>query len=412
MRTSPRLALLLLSLTGGGVERATLRLAGEFVRRGLAVDLLVCRPHGELRDAVPDGVRLVALADSGTLAGRLAALRAAGHDWPALLRPVLLAVHASRALRHLPALARYLRTERPAALLSAKTPVNLMALWARRLAGMPLRLVLSERAQLSAVATADRPTKRSALPRLVARFYPEADAIVTVSGGVADDLAGLTGIARQRMTVIYNPVVDADFAGWAAQAAPHPCLEDGGAPVLLAVGRLHPEKDYPTLLRAFAALRRTRPARLLILGEGPQRSALQALAGQLGVTEDLAMPGFCPNPLAAMSRAAVFVLTSRAEGFGNVLAEALACGCPVVSTDCPSGPGEILDHGVYGRLVPVGDAAALAAALAETLDTAPDRDALIRRGNAFSAASAADAYLKLLLPGPAGAAPQGQVGVR
>lgn len=398
---STRVALLLLSLTGGGVERSTLRLAREFVRRGIAVDLLVCRPHGELRDAVPDGVRLVTLADSGTLAGRLTALRAAGRDWPALLRPVVLTIHASRALRHLPALVRYLQTERPAALLAAKTPVNLMALWARRLAGVPVRLVLSERAQLSAVATADRPAKRSALPRLVARFYPEADAIVTVSGGVADDLAGLTGIARQRMTVIYNPVVGDDFAARAAAIAPHPWLEDGGAPVLLAVGRLHWQKDYPTLLRAFATLRQTRPARLLILGEGPQRSALQSLATELGVTEYVAMPGFGPNPLAAMSRAAAFVLTSRAEGFGNVLAEALACGCPVVSTDCPSGPREILDGGRYGRLVPVGDAGALATALAETLYSASDRDALACRGNAFSVARAADAYLSLLLPGVA-----------
>jgi glycosyltransferase involved in cell wall biosynthesis len=398
---SGRVALLLLSLTGGGVERSTLRLAREFLRRGVAVDLLVCRPHGELRDAVPDGVRLIPLTDSGTLAGRLAALRAAGRQWPALLRPVLLTLHASRALRHLPALVRYLKTERPAALLAAKTPVNLMALWARRLAGVPLRLVLSERAQLSAVATTDRPAKRSALPALVRRFYGEADAIVTVSAGVADDLAGLSGLPRSRMAVIYNPVVDAEFAVRAAEPAPHPWLADGGAPVLLAVGRLHAEKDYPTLLRAFAALRETRPARLLILGEGPARAELQALARDLGVEEDLAMPGFCANPPAAMARAAVFVLTSRAEGFGNVLVEALACGCPVVSTDCPSGPREILDGGRYGRLVPVGDVRALAAALAEALDAPPDREALRRRGYEFNVARAAAAYLDLLLPGAA-----------
>ena len=396
-----RVALLLLSLTGGGVERSTLRLAREFVRRGIAVDLLVCRPRGDLRDAVPDGARLIPLNDSGTVAGRLAALRAAGRDWPVLLRPVLLTLHASRALRHLPALVRYLKAERPAALLAAKTPVNLMALWARRLAGVPLRLVLSERAQLSALATADRPAKRSALPALVRRFYGEADAIVTVSGGVADDLAGLSGLPRARMTVIYNPVVDADFAARAAESAPHPWLADGGAPVLLAVGRLHWQKDYPTLLRAFAALRQKHSARLLILGEGPQRTELQSLARDLGVEEDLAMPGFCPNPPAAMALAAVFVLTSRAEGFGNVLVEALACGCPVVSTDCPSGPREILDGGRYGRLAPVGDANALARALAETLDAPPDRESLRARGHEFSVARAADAYLDLLLPGAA-----------
>ena len=394
----PRLALLLLSLTGGGVERATLRLARELTRRGFGVDLLVCRPQGELLQAVPAAVRLVPLADTGTVRGRLAALQAAADAWPALLRPILLTPHASRALRHLPALARYLRTERPAALLSAKTPVNLMALWARRRAGVPLRLVVSEHAQLSAVATPDRPAKRSALPELAARFYPEADAIVAVSGGVADDLAALTGLDRGRITVIYNAVVDASFAERAAQPPPHPWLEDGGAPVLLAVGRLHRDKDYPTLLRAFARLRQQRPERLLILGEGPQLTELLALANTLGIGAEVAMPGFVANPIAAMARAATLVLTSRSEGFGNVLAEALACGCPVVSTDCPSGPREILDGGRYGRLTPVGDADALTTALAATLDTPTNRETLRGRGRQFSADRAAEAYLDLLLP--------------
>lgn len=394
----PRLALLLLSLTGGGVEQATLHLAGELARRGCGVDLLVCRPQGELLEAVPAAVRLVPLADTGTVRGRLAALQAAAGAWPALMRPVLLTSHASRALRHLPALARYLRSERPAALLSAKTPVNLMALWARRRAGVPLRLVVSEHAQLSAVATADRPAKRSALPGLVARFYPEADAIVAVSGGVADDLAALTGLDRGRVSVIYNAVVDAGFAARAAQPAPHPWLEDGGAPVLLAVGRLHRDKDYPTLLRSFAQLHRQRPVRLLILGEGPLRAELQALAGTLGIGAEVAMPGFCANPTAAMARAAALVLTSRAEGFGNVLAEALACGCPIVSTDCPSGPREILDGGRYGRLTPVGDAEALATALSATLDAPTDREMLRARGWQFSADRAAETYRDLLFP--------------
>lgn len=393
-----RLALLLLSLTGGGVERSTLRLAREFVRRGLAVDLLVCRPQGELASAVPDGVRLVPLVDSGTVIGRLAALRAAGRDWSALLRPVLLAPHASRALRHLPALARYLARERPAALLSAKTPVNLMALWARRLADVRTRLVISERAQLSAIATADRPAKRSQLPRLVARFYADADAIVAISAGVADDLAALADLDRGHIRVIYNPVVDEHFSVRAAKPAPHPWLSDGGSPVVLSVGRLHRDKDYPTLLAAFARLRAQRPVRLLILGEGPLRTELEALTRQLGVAADVALPGFCGNPLPAMRQAAVFALTSRSEGFGNVLVEALACGCPVVSTDCPSGPREILDGGRYGRLVPVGDAEALATAIAATLDAPIDRATMKRRGRVFSARMAAEQYLYLLLP--------------
>ncbi|WP_372716799.1 glycosyltransferase [Immundisolibacter sp.] len=395
---SATVALLLQSLTGGGVERSTLRLARELTRRGLVVDLLVCRPRGELANSVPQGVRIIPLAEVGTVAGRLAALRAAGRDWPLLLRPVLLALHASRALRHLPALARYLELERPAALLSAKTSINLMALWARRLARVPTRLVLSERVQLSSVTTPDRPAKRSRLPQLAARFYGEADAIVAVSTGVADDLARVTGLDRGRISVIYNPVVGDDFVTRSTEPAPHAWLTDDGPPVVLTVGRLHDQKDYPTLLRAFATLRARRPARLLILGEGPRRGELERLASRLGIDAELSMPGFCANPLPAMARAAVFALTSRAEGFGNVLVEALATGCPVVSTDCPSGPREILGGGRYGRLVPVGNVEAMAEALRITLNEPPDRNRLRARGAEFSVARAADSYLAVLLP--------------
>jgi glycosyltransferase involved in cell wall biosynthesis len=171
----------------------------------------------------------------------------------------------------------------------------------------------------------------------------------------------------------------------------------------MGLGRLEPQKDLATLVRAFARVRRDRPARLLIVGaadkpaDTPGRTAtLRALATEQGVADDLDLPGWTDNPFAWLSRAAVFVLSSRHEGFGNVLVEALACGCPVVSTDCPSGPAEILESGRYGRLVPVGDDVAMAEAIGATLDTPPDRVPLRERAGAFTARRGVARYEALL----------------
>jgi glycosyltransferase involved in cell wall biosynthesis len=166
--------------------------------------------------------------------------------------------------------------------------------------------------------------------------------------------------------------------------------------VLVAVGRLHEQKDFQTLLRAFALVRARRSARLIILGEGPERPALEAGVAKLGLTEDVDLPGFVPNPYAFMAGASQFVLSSRYEGLPTVLIEAMACGCPVVSTDCPSGPGEILDNGKYGRLVPVGDAAALAEAMEATLDAPPPAAELKARADLFHIDRVIDSYRRLL----------------
>jgi glycosyltransferase involved in cell wall biosynthesis len=198
--------------------------------------------------------------------------------------------------------------------------------------------------------------------------YPWADGIVAVSQGVADDLAQQIGIPRERIQVILNPIVTPELQRKAKAPLEHPWFSPGQPPVVLAVGRLHPQKDYPTLLEAFAQVRQARPARLLILGEGGERSRLEALIHQLGLEEDVSLPGFVENPFAYMSHASVFVLSSRWEGLPTVLIEALYCGAPLVATDCPSGPREILANGQYGRLVPVSDVRALAKAVEVTLD--------------------------------------------
>jgi glycosyltransferase involved in cell wall biosynthesis len=188
-----------------------------------------------------------------------------------------------------------------------------------------------------------------------------------VSRGAADDLARTSGLPRDRVEVVYNPVITPTMLALARQAPDHPWFAPGQPPVIVGAGRLTRQKDFFTLLRAFAEVRRRRPARLIILGEGEDRSALQALADDLGVADEVALPGFQENALAYMAGSAVFALSSAWEGLPTVLIEALAAGARVVSTDCPSGPREILQDGRLGALVPVGDAVALAAAILEAL---------------------------------------------
>jgi glycosyltransferase involved in cell wall biosynthesis len=235
---------------------------------------------------------------------------------------------------------------------------------------------------------------------MMRRLYPKADRIVAVSQGVADDLISLLNLPHEKVTVIYNPIFTPELFEQAKQPANHPWFEQNRLPVILAVGRLTRQKDYPILFRAFSLVRQVRPAKLLILGEGEERANLERLAIELGIQNDVSMPGFVDNPFAFMAKASVFVLSSAWEGFGNVLVEALACGCPVVATDCRSGPREILDNGRYGRLVPVGDHEALAKAILETLDN-PDfpanRQTRLQRAMEFSVDAAVDKYLKVLL---------------
>jgi glycosyltransferase involved in cell wall biosynthesis len=205
------------------------------------------------------------------------------------------------------------------------------------------------------------------VPSLVRRSYPRADGIAAVSAGVADDLAGVLGLPRHRVQVINNPVIVPELSTMMEQPCEHPWFVGDHPPVLLAVGRLSPQKDFECLLRAFATVRAETDARLMILGEGPERARLESLVTELGLTGDVELPGWVGNPYPYMARSDLFVLSSRWEGLPTVLIEALFCGLRIVATDCPSGPQEILDGGRYGALVPVGDHAALAAAIIASL---------------------------------------------
>lgn len=332
-----RLAIFVPSMRAGGAERTMANLSGGLARRGYAVDLVLAQAEGPHLAEVPESVRIVDLK-------------------------------APRVLASLPALMRYMQCERPVAMLSAWEHANIIALWARGLAGVPRHLVVNEQNTISKSTRQAKSSRRGWLiPPLAKRFYPWANGIVAVSNGVADDLAQVTGISRERIQVIYNPIVTPELQEKVQAPLDHPWFKPGQLPVVLAAGRLRPQKDFPTLIRAFAQVRQMRPARLMILGEGPERPVLEALIRQLGLEQEVSLPGFIENPFAYMARASLFVLSSKHEGLPTVLVEALYCGVPVVATDCPSGPREILADGQFGRLVPVGDVAALTQAIETSL---------------------------------------------
>ncbi len=394
-----RIAFLLDNLRGGGAERVVLSLAAGFAARDYAVDLLVCELRGELRGRLPAGVNVVQLTARSSLTGFCAALAGGG-----AARPLLgFAVRARKLpgnLAFLRAVADYLRTRRPDVLFSALPKANVLAVLARRLAGdtgtrvfVGVHNALSERAARGRAS--GRGQLRNMLPLLRA-CYAAADGVIAVSRGVAEDTVALLDLPPARLRVIYNPVsVDA-----ATGAAPdHPWFAAPGPPVVLAIGRLVPQKNFHLLLRAIALVRERREVRLMILGgddadpaQAACRISLEELAAALHMADALAMPGFRPNTQDYLGAADLFVLSSNYEGFGLVLVEALLAGCPVVSTDCPGGPAEILEGGRYGRLVPVNDAEALAAAIVEALGEEPDRAALRARAADFAPHHAVAAY--------------------
>jgi glycosyltransferase involved in cell wall biosynthesis len=361
----PRLAILISFSGYGGVERMVLNLLQGFAELNLTVDLLTIRRPPNLEHELPSTVRLLDLG----------------------------VAHTALAL---PALARYLRRVRPAAVLVAKDRAIRLAVLARRVAGVDTRLVGRLGTHLSTALAGQHPLQRWLRCRPMRWLYPQVDQIVAVSQGVAEDTIALTGLPPHRVTVVRNPVITPRLLMLAKEPAAHPWFNDNGPPIILGAGRLTRQKDFPTLLRAFSTVRRERPARLVILGEGQQRAALQAQATHLEVADALALPGFTANPYAYMAKTAVFALSSLWEGSPNVLTEALALGTPVVATDCPSGPREILQGGRFGPLVPVGDVAALGQAILSMLDSPPDPDVLRAAVSEYDLNHSIAGYLRAL----------------
>jgi len=352
--TAAPIAIYLPELTPGGAQRVTVDLANGLADRGHRVHLLCSYPGGQLRPEVDSGVEVV--------------------DFETPVVPGL-GIAAS-----VPAIAASLRTTRPRVLLSAMTYANVVAAVATRLSlsGTPVALV--EHTTMG-METGGKRDLTTGLARWV---YPLADRVVAVSEGVATSVRARTGVDPSDVVVLPNPVPVSEFRERATVAVDDPWLADPDLDVVLWVGRLAPEKDLETLVRAFQALHADRPqTRLIVAGTGPERERVGALVAASGLDDVVRFPGFV-DPAPYMARASAFALSSTYEGLPTVLVEALAVGCPVVSTDCPSGPREILADGEFGRLVPVGDSDAFAAALAATLDDDVDRDLLRERAEDYA----------------------------
>jgi glycosyltransferase involved in cell wall biosynthesis len=375
MTLAPRIACFFSTSGHSGVDRAAKHLIPALAGRGYRVDLLKVRRHGPNLDEIPPGVSVVDLGSRHTYGC-------------------------------IPALVRYLRRERPAVMLSDKDRVNRTALAARWLAGVPTRLIFSSGTTISIDLATRGALERWIQRRSMGRLYPFADQVIVTSRGVADDMAAYTGLARERILVVPSPVVPMSLFKTVPARPDHPWIADRSMPLILGVGELSERKDFDTLIRAFARVRAIRPCRLMILGRGGARERLLALAESLDVAEHLALPGFVPNPYAFMAHADLFAFTSRWEGLGFVIIEALAVGTPVVATDCPSGPAEILQGGRYGPLVPVGDDAALAESILSTLDDGLPPETLREAARPYEIEAATDAYLAAMGLPPQASAPR------
>jgi glycosyltransferase involved in cell wall biosynthesis len=351
--------------------------AEALAARGWQVELLAAGPEVALREAVQPPLHLVDIAP-----GWLRALPV-----PRLLR-LLLAV---------PGLSRWIDARRPALLFGTSIPPNFAALVAARRATRQVAVVIR---QSNTIQIRGHPRyaglRRRLRDPLIPRLYRTAVVVIAVAQEVADNLRALDPGLGERIEVIHNAVAMDAACELAREAPSHAWFEQRDRPLILSIGRLVRKKDQRALLEAFAIVRADRPARLVVFGEGPMRGALERRITQLGLGNDVLLPGHTANPFAHLARADLFVLSSISEGMPSVLIEALACGTPIVSTDCPSGPREILADGRYGELVAVGDVEALAVAMLRQLDGETDRAPLLRRAGDFALDRVVPRYVELL----------------
>lgn len=365
MKQPPKIACFFATSGHSGVDRAMNHLIPAMVRRGYPVDLLHVRKHGPYINNPPEGLNIIDLGSKH--------------------------VYSS-----LPAVVRYLKREQPYVMLSDKDRVNRTAIFAKMLARVEIRLVLRSGTTISVDLASRGRFDRWLQKNSMGKLYRYADRVIVPSVGAADDLAEYTGLKREMIEAVPSPIVpEANFTRQYPRPE-HPWFAEGEPPVIISVGELSPRKDFATLLRAFAKVRAQMSCRLVILGKGGQKQSLLELAEQLGVTTDFDLPGFQPNPYDFLAQAALFAFTSRWEGLPLALVEALAVGTPVVSTDCPSGPREVLQDGQHGQLVPVGDDEQMARAIIDTLQQPLPADTLKQAAHRFEIEASTTAYLASL----------------
>jgi glycosyltransferase involved in cell wall biosynthesis len=365
--TNLKITIVLPSLCGGGAERLHVNLANEWISQGFNVEFILLRKEGALLPMVEHKINVVGLDVDR-------------------IRSVILPFAA------------HLRKSRPDVVLVAMWPLTSAAVLGWLISGRIGKLFLSDHENLSASYVAQGRVKPSFLRSLIRFTYPLATGIIAVSRGVKRDLCELGKFTDNLVRVIYNPAALGVSSRRESMRIQQRLWGGVFKHHILSVGTLKAQKDHENLIRAFAILPAKLNAKLIILGEGSLRLELEALILQFGLKDKVSMIGFVVDPYPWFRSADLFVLSSRWEGFGNVIVEALECGVPVVSTDCPSGPAEILEKGRYGKLVPIQDPISLASAMEVSLNTIHDREELMKRAKDFSIEKISDEYLNYIFP--------------
>lgn len=361
-----KIALFIPSMLGGGAERVILNLANGFSKHhGICVDLVLSNAKGSYLEQICQDVKIINLGNQ-------------------------------RTSKSLYGLIKYINSNKPDILISAISHANVIAILSKIFTKTSFRLIVTQHTLTSIALKEHNKVFSYVFCKLISLFYPFADAVVAVSNSIKMELKNKFHIDANKIYTIYNPIVEKKIIDMSLEPLDHEWFSTDEFPVILSVGRLTHAKDFPTLLRAFKTLRRQMKAKLLILGEGELRKDLELLCEKLGIKDDVQMPGHVENPYRYMARASVFVLPSKYEGFGNVIVEAMACGTPVICTDCPGGPREILDNGKYGSLVPVGKPELLAKELLKVLNKSNNKYLMKERANDFSIENIINEYLTLI----------------
>lgn len=362
---SSRLAVFLATSGHSGVDRIMSILLPSIASRGIKVDLLRVRGKGPHLEPDKDNLNVVELG-------------------------------ASHSFTSLPALVNYLKKTQPDALLSDKDRVNQVALIARCFARVKTRVVVRFGQTVTRMLETRDILDRSVHHISMRYLYRFADAIISPSEGAAQDMANFARLPRERVTVIPNPIDRDRLCRLAEEPIDHPWFQNDDIPVVIGLGELTQRKGFDTLIRAFSILRQERAARLVIIGRGTGMPELEKLAQEMDLVDDVQFLGFIANPFPYLGKAGLFVQASRYEGFGMALLEALSLGIRVVATDCPSGPREILRDGLFGKLVPVGNVAAMADAMEQSLDSSPDPSLAMEAITPYTLDRITDMYLETL----------------
>ena len=360
----PKITFVLPSLRGGGAERVVLNIIRELERKSHSIDLVLVEASGEFLDDVPSTITIINLG-------------------------------AKRTYRSIFHLIKYLSTHKPQIVFPSLPHISVVTLVARFLSNSKCVVIPIEHNTLSQSALHATTFRGRLLPYFMRIAYRLADHIIAVSAGVGNDLVTMVGINRSHLSIIYNPVISQKLIESSYEAPDHPWFVNSKYPVILGAGRFTPAKGFDVLINAFALLRKSRPARLILIGDGPERESLETQIVSHGLETDVSMPGFVSNPYVYFRQSSIFVLSSIWEGLPTVLVEALACGTRIISTDCPSGPKEILENGRWGVLVPVGDIASLAKQMSTLLDQ-PKPKSFPTSWSKFTVDNSAKAYEELV----------------